>query len=79
MRETEHENEQTTERVIQDRQYQIDGAGSTVISPACPISRSVTVDSMHSNVVSGHRAYHESAQDVDSFVADNRAISAGVW
>mmetsp|Transcript_20842 Transcript_20842/g.46666 ORF Transcript_20842/g.46666 Transcript_20842/m.46666 type:complete len:729 (-) Transcript_20842:640-2826(-) len=76
MRETEHENEQTTERVIQDRQYQIDGAGSTVISPACPISRSVTVDSMHSNVVSGHRAYHESAQDVDSFVADNRAISA---
>ena len=26
MRETEQENEQTTERVFQDRQYQIDGA-----------------------------------------------------
>ena len=26
MRENEHENEQTTERVFQDRQYQIDAA-----------------------------------------------------
>jgi len=26
MRETEQENEQTTERVFQDRQYQIDGS-----------------------------------------------------
>lgn len=33
MRESEHENEQTTERVFQDRQYQIDGERPTAPTP----------------------------------------------
>tara|TARA_B110001452_G_scaffold145177_1_gene120660 strand:+ start:3050 stop:3400 length:351 start_codon:yes stop_codon:yes gene_type:complete len=37
MRETEQENEQTTERVFQDRQYQIDGA----LTPQLPMPASL--------------------------------------
>ena len=35
MRETEQENEQTTERVFQDRQYQIDGSPAAAASARC--------------------------------------------
>ena len=39
MRETEQENEQTTERVFQDRQYQIDGALWPQLPMPAPLTR----------------------------------------
>lgn len=80
MRENEQENEQTTERVFQDRQYQIDGrlfdphhapraccSGEELLLRVCVVLW----------MRSGDRSHYEGSQDVDTFVVDLRALPAG--
>lgn len=76
MRETEHENEQTTERVIQDRQYQIDGVGKLSRHSKVALLISCSVVLLLSNL-SGYCPNNEGTQDAFSFVTDIRVVSAG--
>ena len=47
MRENEHENEQTTEKVFQDRQYQIDAAIVRVMKARRTLTHSLLVSELY--------------------------------